>query len=283
MTSPGRTMGVEEEYLLLGADGVPTAVAGAALKAVEESGGDQDVPGGDVGGELKQQQLETGTRPCTDLGELFAELRAARGRAQEAAASTGARIAALGTSPVEVTAVSSPNPRYLELNRRFGLTAREQLTCGCHVHVGVADEEEGVAVLDRIGRWLPVLLALSTNSPFWHGADSSYASYRSQVWSRWPSAGPTALFGSPAGYREVVEQMVATGTIMDAGMVYFDARLSQRYPTVEVRVADVCLEARDAALVAALARGLVETAAGEARRGEAAPPVRVELLRAATW
>ena len=88
----------------------------------------------------------------------------------------------------------------------FGLTAREMLTCGCHVHVSVEDDEEGVAVLNRIRVWLPVLTALSANSPFWQGTDSGYASFRSQAWQRWPSAGPTELFADarrlpPAGRR----------------------------------------------------------------------------------
>src|SRR6202034_3033909 len=135
----------------------------------------------------------------------------------------------------------------------FGLTAQEQLTCGCHVHVEISSEEEGVATLARIRPWLPVLLALSANSPFWQGRDSAYASFRYQAWSRWPSAGVTEAFGSAEVYRQTVQQMVSTGALLDSGMVYFDARLSEHYPTLEVRVSDVCLYADDAALIAALA------------------------------
>ena len=166
---------------------------------------------------------------------------------------------------------------------RFGLTVSDELTCGCHVHVGVDSDEEGVAALDRIRPWLAPLLALSTNSPFWQGVDSGYASYRSQVWLRWPSAGPTGLHHSPEGYREVVRTMLDSGTVLDEGMVYFDARLSRQHPTLEVRVADVCLDADDAVLVAALARGLVQTAADEWRAGTAPDPVRTEVLRLAAW
>jgi len=160
---------------------------------------------------------------------------------------------------------------------------REQLTCGCHVHVEIADRAEGVAALDRIGPWLPVLLALSANSPFWHGVDTGYASYRSQVWNRWPSAGPTLPFGSAAAYDQAVEGLVATGAVFDERMVYFDARLSARYPTLEVRVPDVCLVAADAVLVATLTRALVETAARDAERGAGPATPRVELLKAASW
>src|SRR5205823_2819883 len=139
----------------------------------------------------------------------------------------------------------------------FGLTAHEQLTCGCHVHVGISDADEGVAVLDRAGPWLATLLALSANSPFWQGRDSEYASFRYQVWGRWPSSGPTGPFGTSQAYRETIEQMVGSGTLIDPGMVYFDARLSERYPTVEIRIADVCLRSEDAVTVARLLTDLL--------------------------
>ncbi|MEP7763577.1 glutamate--cysteine ligase [Sanguibacter sp. 25GB23B1] len=282
-------MGVEEEYLLVGSEGHPMARARALLDAAESAGATSDgppgagSPGGDLEAELKLQQIETGTHPCTDLTDLTTQVRDGRRRAQRAAERVDARVVALATSPLHVVAEPTPSPRYLEINRQFGLTAREQLTCGCHVHVSVDDDDEGVAVLDRIGPWLPPLLALSGNSPFWQQEDSGYASFRSQVWNRWPTAGPAARFGSADAYHQTVQDLIDTGAILDAGMIYFDARLSARYPTVEVRVADVCLRPDDAALLAALVRGLVETAARQAADGDAAPDIRVEQLRAASW
>ena len=133
--------------------------------------------------------------------------------------------------------------RYQWMEEQFGLTTQEQLTCGCHVHVSVASDDEGVAVVDRIQPWLPVLTALSGNSPYWQGNDTLYSSYRSRVWGRWPMSGPTAVFGSAERYHAQVDDMVTSGVVRDRGMIYFDARLSHRYPTVEIRVADVCLEA----------------------------------------
>jgi carboxylate-amine ligase len=167
--------------------------------------------------------------------------------------------------------------------RKFGLTAAEHLLCGCHVHVSVESDDEGVGVLDRIRVWLPALLAISTNSPFWHGEDSGYASFRSQAIVRWPSAGPVGVFGSAERYRRTVEAMVDTGVLLDASMAYFDARLSESYPTVEVRVADVCLDVRDAVLVAGLSRALVETAAREWSEGRPPPEAPTALLRLANW
>ncbi len=288
-----RSVGVEEELLLVEPDtGRPRAVAAAVLRASNGQGHGADSGGPDSGGqdpahelehELQLQQVETSTRPCITLEELGSGLREARAAAAEAAARVGVQVVALATSPIPVEPETTTKPRYRRMAEAFGLTAQEQLTCGCHVHVEVESAEEGVAVLDRIQPWLAVLLALSANSPFWQGADSSYASFRYQAWGRWPCSGPTEWFGSAQAYEATVEQMVRTGTLLDSGMVYFDARLSQHYPTLEVRIADVCLRHEDAVLIAALVRGLVET---EARAWQQdAPPLRMrtELLRLAAW
>lgn len=281
-----RTMGVEEEFLLVGADGHPVAKASEALASsdtADQPGGTHGKAAGALETEFMEEQLETATHPRRHLDDLAKEVRAGRERAQSAADRVGARVAALATSPFPFEGTTVARVRYLEARAKFGLTAREQLTSGCHVHVSVDDDTEGVAVLDRIGPWLSVLLALSANSPFWQGGDSGFASYRSQVWARWPTSGPARTFGSPEAYHEAVDALVATGTILDQNMVYFDARLSRRYPTVEVRIADVCLDADTATLLAGLARALVETAARDASAGRPAPVLRTELLRTAAW
>ena len=233
--------------------------------------------------ELQLQQLETNTQPCHTLDELGREIRRCRALAADAAGHAGVQVAALGTSPVVVEPELTDTSRYKKMADAFGLTAYEQLTCGCHVHVQVSSAEEGIAALDRIGPWLAVLLALSANSPFWQGRDSAYASFRYQAWGRWPNAGPTGVFGSAQAYQDTVRQMVRTGTVLDSGMIYFDARLSERYPTLEIRISDVCLRADDAVLIAALARALVETAARAWRQDRPVREVRPELLRLAAW
>ncbi len=274
-------MGVEEEFLLVGPDGSPVAKAQEALDA---SGHDNHDGGtGALEPEFMEEQLETATHPRASLSDLAAEIRAGRARAQEAVDRVDARVAALATSPVPFTGTTVSRLRYQKARHVFGMTAREQLTSGCHVHVGVEDDTEGVAVIDRIGPWLATVLALSTNSPFWQGSDTDYASYRSQVWTRWPTAGPTRAFGSPEEYHAAVAALVATDTVLDQNMVFFDARLSPTYPTVEVRVMDVCLDPDTTTLVAALVRGLVETAAREAAEGVTAPSAPPELLRTAAW
>jgi carboxylate-amine ligase len=130
---------------------------------------------------------------------------------------------------------------------------------------------------------LPVLLAVSANSPFWQEEDTGFASYRHEAWGRFPSAGPTEIFGSVAAYEGAVDALLATDALLDRGMVYFDARLSAKFPTVEIRVADVCTRGATAVLIAALARALVLTAAREWRDGVDPDPVRLELLRVAHW
>jgi carboxylate-amine ligase len=292
-----RSVGVEEELLLVQpVTGRPQAVAGTVLRQVRQAAESSRAAGTDQADadraredaaslelELKEQQLETNSQPCHSLSDLHREVRRCRDAAAAAAGKAGAQVAALATSPVAVEPELVSESRYQRMSEAFGLTAHEQLTCGCHVHVEISSDDEGVAVLDRAGPWLAILLALSANSPFWQGHDSSYASFRYQAWGRWPNSGPTEPFRTAQRYHEILEQMVRTGTLLDAGMVYFDARLSEHYPTIELRIADVCLHAEDAVLVAALARALVETEARAAREGQPARPSRTEVLRLAAW
>jgi carboxylate-amine ligase len=283
----GRTFGVEEELLLVDPEsGAPRAVSDAVIRFAREHGGVPLAQAGNAGifeTELQREQLETGTPPCATLDELAEQVRGTRRAASVAAAGAGAAVAALATCPVEVHPSLTPSRRYRRMADAYALTADEQLTCGCHVHVSIDSADEGVAVLDRIRPWLPPLLALSANSPFWQGHDSGYESWRQQVWWRWPSSGPTQLFGSAKNYRTAVDALIDTGTLLDEGMIYFDARLSRHHPTIEIRVADVCLRSAGTVLVAALVRALVDTAAQAWRDGEPPDPVRTDLLRLAMW
>ncbi|MGW1893424.1 glutamate--cysteine ligase 2 [Streptomyces sp. NPDC002004] len=276
-----RSVGVEEELLLVDTGtGEPRALSAAvlALASRESTGGDDAFEA-----ELQRQQLEFATRPRVAMDELAEEIARCRAEAARLAGEVGASAVALATSPLPVSPAVGFGKRYRWLGEHFGTTVQEALTGGCHVHVSVESAEEGTAVLDRIRIWLPVLLALSANSPFWQGQDTDYSSYRSQVWNRWPSAGPTELFGSADRYRERVRDMIGTGVIRDEGMVYFDARLSHRYPTVEVRAADVCLTPSTTVLLATLVRALVGTAARQWQAGLPPPPTSVSILRLASW
>jgi glutamate---cysteine ligase / carboxylate-amine ligase len=266
-------MGVEEELLLVDPDdGSPLGLAPAVLPAAD-----------DLDGEMRAEQVETGSTPHDDAGALAADLRRRRADAARAARTSGAAVAAVATSPIAPGPATSVDGRYGRILERFGPIATAQLTNGQHVHVEIASRAEGVGALDRMGEWLPVLRALSANSPFWQGEDTGYASYRSLVWARMPSAGPSRVFGSEQAYDEAVEAMVATDTIVDDGMVYFDARLAAHFPTVEVRVTDVSRTVEDAVTIALLARALVSTAAAAWEAGEPPTTAPVEALRLAHW
>ena len=272
-----RKIGVEEELMLVDPDtGFLASVSRGALQAHEQSGGD----GPPVEAELFLQQLETQTPPCTTLDEVDREMLRSRRAVGEAARAAGGAAVAVGTPIIggEIIEVS-PDPRYRRILESFSELARETLVCAMHVHVDVADDEEGVRVIDGLSPWLPTLLALSANSPYFRGRDTGHASWRDQLWRRLPSRGTGEPFGSAAAYHGISERVVTWGAALDEQMIYYDARLSPSFPTVELRIADVCLEVENAVLVAALARALVTTYADRAP----VPDWRSELLRAATW
>ena len=269
-----RKIGVEEELLLVHPDdGRPLALSGRAL-----ADGHSD----HLQAELQQEMIEIGSEPVEDLGALRTSLLRHRRMADDRARAVGARTAAIASSPLPIEPHRTRDERYDWMAEHFGVTART-MVCGCHVHVDVESREEGVAVLDRIRVWLPVLTALSADSPFHEGADTGYASYRSQIWSRWPSAGPLPVFGSVEALDAFERDLLSTGVLLDRGMLYFDARLSSRYPTIEVRVADVCMDLEDTVTIAALTRALVHTAAAEWRSGGIPSPLPAAALRLASW
>jgi carboxylate-amine ligase len=273
-----RTVGVEEEFLLAQSTSALLASVGEQVVAAAEAGSN-----GQFEQELKREQAELGTAPHDGMAALDRDLRARRADLAAAARSQGVRLLATATSPLDQAVSTTVDDRYERIVDVFGRVARMQLTCGMHVHVSIESPEEGVAVLDRIRPWLPILIALSANSPFLAGSDTDYASYRTVLWGQWPTAGVADPFGTVEGYEQARAALVASGAAPDDGMIYFDARLSARYPTVEVRVCDVCADVRDATVLAALVRALVSTAAEQATDGPAGPSIRSELLRAATW
>ncbi len=273
------TIGVEEEFHLVDAEtGLLRPHAADVLNATGGRLADEVEP------ELLRTQIETGSPVCSTLAELRAELGRQRGALSASADAVSCRILASGTWPGPAQHLpATSNERYEDLFATFGPTAQQQAVCGCHIHVAVDDPDLRVAVIRRSRPWLAVLLALSANSPFWGGADTTYASYRSQVWSRWPTAGIPPPLANRAEYDELAEAMLATGVMRDMGMLYWDVRASQRYDTVEFRVADVCLRVDDAVLLAALARGLARAAVTAELAGTVAVDPPAAVLRLAHW
>lgn len=274
------TLGVEEEYQIIDPETRALRSRGQrVLKAAQQTLGDEVQP------ELHQSQIETATPICQTLSEVRAELARLRGEIIAAAQADGNTIAAAGTHPFSHWEEQriTPKPRYRGLVHDFQQLAREQVIFGCHVHVGLADPEDGVAVINRARVWLAPILALAANSPFWQGDDTGYASFRTELWGRWPMAGPPLLFADRAEHDRLIRALVATGSIEDMTKVYWDIRLPEKVPTVEFRIADVCQTIDEAVMVAGLARALARTCREQAGRNEPFPAARPELLRAAHW
>lgn len=273
------TVGVEEEFLLIDpVTGESLPVADRVLGALSGHSRRQSRP------EFRHSMVEMVTPVCTDLVRLRAELLALRRSAAEAATAAGARLVAVAATPVcEPHRTVPDKDRYRAMSRRYGPVAHDPAVCGCHVHVGVPDRELAVQVCNRLRPWLPVVQALSTNSPLHDGHDTGHASWRSMQFDRWPSVGPSPYFADAADYDRTVADLIAAGVMLDAAMVYWYARPSTAYPTVEVRVGDVCPTVDDTVLVAALIRALVATLVDEVHAGRPAPRVRNCLLAAAHW
>ncbi|WP_240487112.1 carboxylate--amine ligase/circularly permuted type 2 ATP-grasp protein [Actinomadura flavalba] len=244
-----------------------------------------ELPGDRFGQELHRSVLETNSRPFVRLIDLAEDLTALRREAIGAAREKGLGIVAAGTVPVADPAALqiTPDPRYENMLEEYQVLAREQLICGAQVHVDVGGRENAIAIAHRLAPRLPALLALSASSPYWLGSDTGYASYRTVLWSRWPTAGPIGAFDSIEEYDALIADLVASGVITDPGMIYYDVRPSAHVPTIELRVPDACPRVEDVALLAGLFRAMVLEELDAVRDGLPPHTLRPEQLRAMTW
>lgn len=272
------TIGVEEEFLLADpATGEPVALNEAVAREAADRGVKLQL-------ELTTCQVETTSEVVGSTRDLREQLLRLRRLSAEAAQAAGAQLLAVGLPPtVPQDFPITDTPRYREIGDKFGMIAHEQGICGCHVHVAVPSREAAVRVSNRLRPWLPSLLALSANSAIYRNSDTGYASWRSVLWARWPSAGPPPHFDSVDEYDAVVQMLQQAGAMLDDGMVYWDVRPSKNFPTIEVRVADVPATADETVLLAALTRAAVMTALEDERSGEPTPPLSAHALKAAYW
>ncbi|MGV9664536.1 glutamate--cysteine ligase 2 [Nocardia niigatensis] len=272
------TVGVEEEFLLAdSATGAPAAKNAEVARTAAECGIGLKL-------ELTRCQVETNTRVHSSTAELIQELRDLRLGVASCAEEHGARLLAVAIPPtVPREFPVTDTPRYRRIAAEFGLLAREQGLCGCHVHVAIPDRETAVQVSNHVRPWLPLFLALTANSAIYRSVDSGFASWRNILWQRWPSAGPPPYFASTKDYDAMVDMMVSSGNILDETMVYWDVRPSMRYPTVEIRVSDIPATVEETGLLATLVRATVMTARMSLEQGVIAFPVQHEILRAAYW
>lgn len=279
---PGLSMGVEEEFVLVGApDGRPAPGSDSVLRRARRDGPPADVQ---LKHELLAAQVEMASGVCSQLGELMAQLRTGRRLLAASARDAGLLLLSTGT-PVDsaVPAALTRGARYRQIADRYAGVIADYEVCGCHVHVGVPDRETAVAVANHLRPWLPSLLALSANSPFHQGRDTGYASWRMVLQSRFPGSGVPPYFPSAAAYEAELGRLVECGALVDDRQSFWLARPSPSFPTVELRVADAAGTVEEAALQAALSRGLVRTALAALDAGREAVPVPDQIAAAAVW
>lgn len=274
-----RTFGVEEEYMLLDrATGRPADRAAEIIRELPLHRERADR-------EFFSSQLETATPVCAHAAEAEASLTEFRSLASRAAANYDVVLAGTGLPPVggEATGTVTPKARYREIKSEVRSVAEHQYVTGTHVHVAVPSQEAGVEAIARIARWAPGLMALTSNSPIWCGKATGFASWRHIKSLAWPLSGYPPEFQHGDDYARAIDQLVASGILVDPGLVTWVARLSEQYPTIELRIADAQLDTRDAVAFAVLVRALVDTALTEARSGQPRPRLAPGVLDGAIW
>ena len=272
------TFGIEEEFLLVD----PTSFQAAAVN--EKVAHAARSTGTDLQLELTQCQVETTSPVCQTARQVDAAVRLARKNAACAAEEQGVRLVAIGVSPM----AAEPQPltdksRYHLIADKFGILANQVPVCGCHVHVELDNKDNFAGVCNHLRPLLPTFLALSANSPFCDGIDTGYASWRSILWGRWPTAGPPPYLENSAQMTQIVRELRFTGAMIDDHMMYWDVRPSSHLPTVEIRVCDVAATVDEAVLLGMLIRAAVVTAQERVADGDGGPPISDTTLRAASW
>ena len=247
---PKLTLGIEEEYLLVDIE-TRDLVAEPPPAFMEKC---QDALGAQVSAEFLQAQIEIGTRVCANIQEARDDLMRLRRTVGEIAGEFGMAPVAASTHPFAHWAaqVHTHKERYDALLKDLAGTARRMLICGMHVHAGIDDDDLRIDLMNQVSYFVPHLLALSTSSPFWQGEDMGLMSYRMIVFDGLPRTGLPARFDSARDYHAFAEQLIRTQTIDDASKIWWDVRPSARFPTLEMRVMDVCTDLADAVTIAAL-------------------------------
>jgi len=248
------TIGIEEEYLLVDPvtrdlvadppaemmEACQTALSGATL--------------GEVSPEFLRSQIEIGTRVCPSIREARATLAEIRATLARMAGQHGMALVAASTHPFAQWNVQAhtDRDRYNTLAEDLQVVVRRLLICGMHVHIGIDDDDTRIDLLNQAVYFMPHLLALSSSSPFWKGEVTGLKSYRLSVFDELPRTGLPAQFDSYGEYQRTVDVLVRAGVIEDATKVWWDLRPSAKFPTLEMRVPDICTLMDDAITIAAL-------------------------------
>ena len=247
--------GIEEEYFLSDASsrGIVRKMPPGFVEAVQERFPDE------VQREMLQSQIEIATPVCNSLAEARRWLGRLRAGVADLAEQHGMLLLACGTHPSAAWSRQrvTEAARYDRLMRDLQMIGSRNQFCGMHVHVEVPDEDMRIGLMGRIMPFLPLLLALSTSSPFWQGHRTGLMGYRLAAYNELPRTGLPELFADPDDYRRYVDTLVAAGAIRDASFIWWSVRASAKHPTLELRVADSCSRMEDSLAIAALYRCIV--------------------------
>jgi carboxylate-amine ligase len=246
---PAFTVGIEEEYLVVDRETRdlikdPPPEMWSSLR---------ELLGPQVAPEFLRAQIEVGTKVCAKLVEAREDLATLRRDLSAVVSRYGAAIIASSTHPFADWSEqkTTEQPRYQRIAADYQQVARQMVICGMHVHVGIDSDHLRIDLMNQVRYMLPHLLALSTSSPFWAGTDTGLLSYRPIIFRSMPRTGLPEEFESWGEYQRIVEVLVEAGIIEDATKLWWDIRPSARYPTLEMRVSDVCTRLDDAMTVAA--------------------------------
>lgn len=274
---PAFTIGIEEEYLCVDRE------TRDLIKAPPQKMWDslREVVGPQVTHEFLRAQIEVGTKVCTSVAEAREDLATMRRDLSSVVGEYGGAIIASSTHPFAnwEQQETTPEPRYRRLQADYQQVARQLVVCGMHVHVGVEDPHLRIDLMNQMRYMLPHLLALSTSSPFWDGTPTGLLAYRLVIFQNLPRTGIPEEFDSWGEYERFVEILVEAGLIEDATKLWWDIRPSSRYPTIEMRVSDVCTRLDDAMTVAALYQcllGYLYRLRRQNQRWRIYPPMMIE-------
>ena len=252
LAEPEFTLGIEEEYFLVDRATRDVVNDPPAAMLAECEG----LLAGQVGPEFLRSQIEVGTRVCESLAEARTDLGRLRRTVAEVAARHGMAPIAAATHPFARwdAQKTTERRRYADLQDDLQGVGRRLAICGLHVHIGIPDNELRIDLLNQASYFLPHLLALSTSSPFWRGDNTGLKSYRLAVFDELPRTGMPERFDSWGEYRRHVAVLTGAGLIEDATKLWWDLRPSERFPTLEMRIADSCTSLDDSLAIAALFR-----------------------------
>ncbi len=266
MAKTTHTLGIEEEYFLV--DLETRDLAADPPEALMQTC--REILGENVTPEFRRCQIEVGTAVCGSVAEARSQIALFRRTIAAEAKRHGMALMAASTHPFAdwSTQVTTAKERYAKLEADLRTVAERLLISGMHVHVGVADEDLRIDLHGQLVYFLPHLLALSVSSPFWRGRNTGLKSYRSSISVELPRAGLPQTFTSASEYRRMVDLLVKLGRIEDASKIWWDLRPSARFPTIEMRITDICTRLDDGVALAATFQATVEMLISLKRRNQ---------------